>query len=181
MAVRQRAEAPGRCPFRGDILNQTNNYQLSQWDSDDRILRTDFNADNAKVDAALADQAAAIREEADTRNSAISNLSSQIAAKGNCQIYFTTYTGNGTCDEAGAQTLTFPHKPLVVFITETDNSSSMVAVYGAPTVYARATGAAWNRATWGDRTFTWYSNSPANQLNESGEVYNVVALMSVED
>ena len=34
--------------------NQTTNYQLNQWEATDQILRTDFNADNAKVDAALA-------------------------------------------------------------------------------------------------------------------------------
>ena len=34
--------------------NQTTNYQLNQWEATDQVLRTDFNADNAKVDAALA-------------------------------------------------------------------------------------------------------------------------------
>ena len=34
--------------------NQTTNYDLNQWLSTDQVLRTDFNADNAKIDAALA-------------------------------------------------------------------------------------------------------------------------------
>ena len=34
-------------------MNATTNYQLSQWDASDRVLRTDFNADNAKIEAAL--------------------------------------------------------------------------------------------------------------------------------
>jgi len=34
--------------------NYTPNYQLNQWEADDRVLRTDFNADNEKIDAALA-------------------------------------------------------------------------------------------------------------------------------
>ena len=33
--------------------NQTANYNLNQWLSTDQVLRTDFNADNAKLDAAL--------------------------------------------------------------------------------------------------------------------------------
>jgi len=33
--------------------NYTPNYNLNQWEADDRVLRTDFNADNAKIDAAL--------------------------------------------------------------------------------------------------------------------------------
>lgn len=34
--------------------NHTTNYQLSQWEPEDKVLRTDFNADNAKIDTALA-------------------------------------------------------------------------------------------------------------------------------
>lgn len=35
-------------------MNHTEHYQLSQWEKSDRILMDDFNADNAKIDAALA-------------------------------------------------------------------------------------------------------------------------------
>ena len=35
-------------------MEQTSKYGLSQWDAADRILREDFNADNAKIEAALA-------------------------------------------------------------------------------------------------------------------------------
>ena len=35
-------------------MNQTARYKLNQWDPTDRILREDFNADNAKLEAALA-------------------------------------------------------------------------------------------------------------------------------
>ena len=41
-------------------MNQTTNYQLSQWEPTDRILMSDFNADNAKIDAALKTQADSI-------------------------------------------------------------------------------------------------------------------------
>ena len=33
--------------------NQTTNYQLNQWEPTDQVLRTDFNADNTKLEAAL--------------------------------------------------------------------------------------------------------------------------------
>lgn len=33
--------------------NQTSNYQLNQWEPTDAVQRVDFNADNAKLDAAL--------------------------------------------------------------------------------------------------------------------------------
>ena len=44
-------------------MAETGNYQLNQWESTDRIMREDFNADNAKVDQALgilAEQAAQV-------------------------------------------------------------------------------------------------------------------------
>ena len=34
-------------------MNHTPNYQLSQWEAGDQVLRADFNADNAKLDGAL--------------------------------------------------------------------------------------------------------------------------------
>lgn len=39
-------------------MKKTDNYQLSQWDPTDRILRQDFNADNLNVEKALAGLAA---------------------------------------------------------------------------------------------------------------------------
>lgn len=34
-------------------MNHTQNYQLNQWEPGDPVLRTDFNADNAKIDEVL--------------------------------------------------------------------------------------------------------------------------------
>ena len=33
--------------------NYTANYQLNQWEPEDKVLRTDFNADNLKIDGAI--------------------------------------------------------------------------------------------------------------------------------
>ena len=35
-------------------MTKTTNYQLNQWAKSDRVMMDDFNADNAKIDAALA-------------------------------------------------------------------------------------------------------------------------------
>ena len=35
--------------------DQTANYQLNQWLSTDPVVREDFNADNAKIEAALSE------------------------------------------------------------------------------------------------------------------------------
>ena len=58
-------------------MQQTTNYQLNQWDPEDRILRTDFNADNAKIDTALKSQADSLAAEKTARESAINNLNSR--------------------------------------------------------------------------------------------------------
>ena len=34
-------------------MNHTTNYNLNQWEAGDRVTRDDFNADNAKIDAAI--------------------------------------------------------------------------------------------------------------------------------
>ena len=45
--------------------NHTTNYDLNQWAGTDKLLRTEFNADNAKIDAALKANADAIALKAD--------------------------------------------------------------------------------------------------------------------
>ena len=82
---------PGGGPrVRGVFLYQTADYGLCQWESTDRILMSDFNSDNSKIDAAL----------------------STLAQTRNCRAYFLSYRGNGSTSRA----FTFPAKPLMVQI-----------------------------------------------------------------
>ena len=60
-------------------MKQTAKFKLSQWDAADRILMQDFNADNLKIETALAAHAAAL------------------TARGNCRMETFTYTGTGKC------------------------------------------------------------------------------------
>ena len=41
---------------------QTQYYGLSQWEAADKVERVDFNSDNAKIDAALAERLEAVYE-----------------------------------------------------------------------------------------------------------------------
>ena len=77
-------------------MTHTTNFNLSQWSKSDRIQMADFNADNAKLDAALA---------ALTR-----------------RVYTATYTGDG----ATTLTLTFPAKPAFVIVLTESKLSLMV-------------------------------------------------------
>ena len=51
-------------------MTQTPNFQLNQWSPEDYVRRTDFNTDNAKIDAALtaARQNAILRSEGTLMN-----------------------------------------------------------------------------------------------------------------
>ena len=73
----------------GETMEKTNQYQLNQWDAGDRILREDFNRDNANVEAGLvalgqrvtAEQTAreqAVTAEQTARAQAISAAQSQL-------------------------------------------------------------------------------------------------------
>ena len=75
---------------------QTANYQLSQWESTDRILMADFNTDNQKIDAALKANAEAIAAEAEARNAAIAaEESARLAQPTYTLLKTTTVTASG--------------------------------------------------------------------------------------
>ena len=103
--------------------NQTPNYKLNQWEKSDRIQMEDFNADNAKIDAA-------IKAEADARTSAVAALAATVAQCGNCKIWTTTYTGDGTYGRNNPKTFTLPSKPVVVMVFALDYTSCMLLPYG---------------------------------------------------
>ena len=70
-------------------MTKTTNYQLNQWAKSDRIMMDDFNADNAKIEAALSNR--------------------------NCRFYTATYQGDGS----DSRTHTFPAKPVFILIIST--------------------------------------------------------------
>ncbi len=74
-------------------MTHTQNYNLTQWDAADRILRADFNADNAALDAALAAHDA------------------QLAKLGNCGIEVYPYTGTGTYGTEHPTVIRFSRMP----------------------------------------------------------------------
>ena len=53
-------------------MEKTRNYQLNQWAAGDKVQRVDFNADNAKIDAAVKANADAIAAEVSARTAAVS-------------------------------------------------------------------------------------------------------------
>ena len=58
-------------------MNATPNYNLNQWDASDRVLRTDFNADNAKIDAAVK----GVDSRVDSLNSSVGAINTALGTK----------------------------------------------------------------------------------------------------
>ena len=156
-------------------MNQTTNYQLSQWESTDRILMSDFNSDNAKLDAALKSHDAALKENADDIAAVKTQLDANGAAHagfGNCDIYITSYVGNG----AASKTLTFNGDPKFIFISAYNGWLSITAGALAgkglngldPTTPS---------LTWGNKSVTYQAQLPQEACNLSGVTYSVMALI----
>ena len=208
-------------------MQKTTNYQLCQWDGEDRILRTDFNEDNAKIDAALKSHANSVatinstlsgKASTSTVNSLTNKLNTEIqerkdavtaeaaaraqadntekaareaadtaeaqaraaalALKGNCQIYFSSYVGDGEL----TKTLTFPGKPLLVNV-QGDNLIGQ-GIYGNPNFMCRTSGTYGLAcsATWSGNSLTWDIFQDASLgCNYSGFTYLVIALMAMDE
>lgn len=60
-------------------MTKTEKYQLNQWEASDRILREDFNNDNANLESSLAALQAALDQEVSDRKSAVSSASTTAA------------------------------------------------------------------------------------------------------
>ena len=103
-------------------MTKTTNYNLNQWDADDPVVRTDFNEDNAKLDAALAAKANAAAVEAlqaavtgKAESSALSALQAVVTGKGNCRVEFGTYVGTGNQYDTVSLTTSFSPKMIIVY------------------------------------------------------------------
>ena len=147
--------------------NHTTNYNLNQWEATDKVLRTEFNEDNAKIDAALKANADAIAAEEEAREAAV-------AGKGNCQIYMASYEGKSP----GTSTVTvqFPWLPTLAVIVGTDGQG---AVFTSSQTSIRTNfeyGSNTFTPVWSDTTLSWdSSNYGPSRLNGSGVTYTVIA------
>ena len=93
------------------MANYTEHYQLHQWEPTDDFLRTDFNEDFAKIDAALGEKAG-VEELAEV----------QALAGSKCRVVTGSYTGSGTSE----RTITLGFRPKVVAV---DNMGSFSSGY----------------------------------------------------
>ena len=135
--------------------NHTPNFNLCQWEADDKVLRSDFNADNQKIDAALASVP---------------------------KLIFGTYTGNGQYGEDAPTSLTLPFTPKLLLISNRQIMVNRKGVVGW--FYGYTTGACDNdvnteyvELTWNGNIVSWFSDVSADhQLNRANTVYHYCAI-----
>ena len=149
-------------------MNHTTNYQLSQWAKSDRLMMDDFNADNAKIDAAL-------KANADTAAAA----SAAVALCGNCKIETSTYTGTGTYGSANPVTLTFPQKPALIFVLDDSGSFLTLTPRSRWTFAYMGNSGVAQTVTWSGNSVSWWSDggNANNQFNASNNVYQVFTFL----
>ena len=162
-------------------MTYTQNYQLPQWVKSDRIMMDDFNDANSKIDTALH----GLRTDVDAHETA--NTAAH-AAFGNCQVVTGTYTGQGRCGADTPNTLTFPHKPLLVIIhpdepISSSNLTRLLLLQGSTFAFSYMDmPPSQCRVSWSGSTVSWYNNTTYTyQCDQSGDVYRYVALLDMEN
>lgn len=106
-------------------MKYTQNYHLPQWEKADRILMEDFNAQSAKLEAALTAQGEALAGKADaaqvsgTLAAHTAALAGKAEAASVTAVLWGSYTGNG----AASRTITLAKSPFAVLVKKPDNES----------------------------------------------------------
>ena len=100
-------------------MNRTTNYNLCQFEETDRVRRTDFNEDNAKIDAAVK----AVGRRVDGLEASKADKTALAAVEGKISRIVTgTYAGTG--GSSGVRRISLPGRPKLVLIrTDYPNTS----------------------------------------------------------
>ena len=157
----------------------TANYGLCQWAATDKVLRTDFNQDNAKVDAALksmADRLAALAS-LESQVQALSALVGRVEALEG-KVVSGSYVGSGEHGNFDPpNTLTFDKRPYLVIVTGKTTALFPGTVDEGVSTPPTGDNNASNNFTWTGNTLKWFNYSDVYyQLNQAGQTYHYRAL-----
>ena len=164
----------------------TENYQLCQWERTDKVLMEDFNADNAKIDGALAALAGSKADTSalDALARTVSGHTTSLSRLGNCGIQYFTYTGTGTCGQDKPTRVVFSVKPVFLLIFGTEElvlmakNSEYPLFLGAYEAVNNKLILTTTRSHWDGNTLAIHSYEPITQMNRDGILYHVVAFYS---
>ena len=132
-------------------MQKTQNYQLNQYEPQDNFLRTDFNADNQKIDAALKK----VEDKADSAatRTELTQLSQRVDGKADqtaltqglaqkCEAYLGSYTGDSDSPTVAWRTISLGFTPKAVLVVmgggqnghTLDDCAAQLALQGSKTV-----------------------------------------------
>ena len=165
--------------------NHTTNYNLSQWEPDDKVLRTDLNDDNDKIDKVLK-----ALDAGKASSSALSSLQSTVSALQNSsaavKIATGSYNGNGKSGEPNARTLNFTASlgklPQLLVVRGSETLPEVLVllqgVKGALLNTISVTSGDRITVTWnaGNNSVTWYGSTDVGHFNRSGIEYRWFAI-----
>ena len=158
--------------------NQTTNYGLSQWVKSDQVLMEDFNADNAKIDGALAAHGLEL---------------AKLPFFGNCRIEHFSYVGTGKYGPNNPTVIPYSRRPLLVVVI-----GENYCMMDSPFIkhYVLMIGGVYQHpdthySVWGDDGLSFYSNSeplggtiynnPLAQMNTKNQPYAAVILIAQDE
>ena len=104
------------------MATYTSNYQLHQWVPEDDFLRTDFNTDFQKIDAALAGLEANKAAQSNLAALQSSISAAQSTANGRARAIKGTFTGNGSAP----RTISIGGTPKIVFLASATKSGTIM-------------------------------------------------------
>lgn len=160
-------------------MQQTEYYQLSLWNEEDRILMGNFNGDNEKIDAALHETMQQLTE-------STAQLSAAVEKCGNCRIETHSYTGTGTFAEGNPTHIAFSKPPLFFIILGSysillGSKLSAQALFIGENTLSGNTVSITSAVTWSGSKATFFnSRSAAYQMNTTGESYLVFAFFAAD-
>ena len=134
-------------------MKKTTNYQLNQWEASDYVRREDFNADNAKLDAAI-----------------------RAAADGGAKLAVGTYTGTGDSTDTTV-TVGFPIKALIIANGNSLDGQNGLLIFSGQTISGGATGQVLWLTEDGFRVKTaYYQNKPCTPYLNTATTHHYIAI-----
>ncbi len=176
----------------------TPNYGLSQWEASDQFSRLDFNADNAKLDAALKGLS-----DGKASSGSVSSLASRVASleggitkkadkttlssveSSMVRIATGQYTGNGLSGSWNPRSLDFTStlgRPpqLVVVRKRGADGEALLLLHGMTSSMWHLGGTygsgGINTVSWSGNKVSWYAEFDSSMFNEDGKVYLYFAI-----
>lgn len=140
-------------------------------------LNTLISAVNQKADAStVSSLSSLLNSEISQRQEADSSLQTALTLKGNCQIYYGTYIGDGK----SSRTLTFERRPLLVLI----QGGNLIcrAIQGNQYMMCRTNGQGGTTcpAIWTENSLKFNGASDDYAPNSQGGTYYMVTLMAAD-